>query len=112
MSDAMAKTEELPDLTQHHSLMAEVLRKNPAIFARLRSASTPLNVMLSRCIRTGIDNPGAPQCGSDGVVAGDADCYGVFRELFDPVLAGRHPYVDVAGVRHASDLDRAKVRDT
>mmetsp|Transcript_77122 Transcript_77122/g.223171 ORF Transcript_77122/g.223171 Transcript_77122/m.223171 type:complete len:939 (+) Transcript_77122:112-2928(+) len=78
---------ELPDLGSHHSALADVLKQRPALYGEVRERTTARGVGLARCIKTGIDNRGHPMVKTIGLVAGDADCYDVFRELFDPVIA-------------------------
>merc|ERR1719215_482617 len=104
--------EELPDLSAHHSLMAEVLRKDPSIYDRLRLQVTSLDVTLARCIKTGMDVPGHAFLRNLGIVAGDAECYDVFQELFDEVIKLKHPDLDPARVRQLSDMDPRKVCNT
>ena len=41
-------------------------------------------------IQTGVDNPGHPFIYTVGCVAGDEESYEVFKDLFDPVIDGRH----------------------
>ncbi|CAK0894238.1 unnamed protein product, partial [Prorocentrum cordatum] len=77
---------ELPDLSQHHSATAQVLRARPDIFAQLRGRRTKLGVGLARCIKTGMDNRGHQLVRSLGAVAGDAECYDTFAPLFDALL--------------------------
>jgi len=103
--------EEMPDLTGHHSLMCDVLRKDPTIYPRLRGLRTKAGTSLARCMKTGIDNKGHPMTKTIGIVAGDAECYNLYRELFDPLICLRHPgYEPAQG--HPTDLDHTKVCDT
>jgi len=80
---------DLPDLSRHHSLMAEVLTSDPAIYVRIKDLRTPLGVSLARCIKPGMDNPGHSFFRVIGAAAGDAHCYDVFQALFDPILLAR-----------------------
>jgi creatine kinase len=82
--------ENLPDVSRHHSVMADVLRENPSIYGLLRNKQTSLGVTFAKCIKSGIDNPGHEALKRVGVVAGDEECYDVFRELFDPIIDARH----------------------
>lgn len=79
--------ERLPDLSRHKSAAAEVLRQDPTIYERLRDKRTALGVSLGRCLKVGIDNPDAL---IPGIIAGDAECYDSFQELFDSVLRRCH----------------------
>ena len=46
-----------------------------------------------------------------GMVAGDDECYELFRELFDPVISARHNgYAPDA--KHPTDLDVNKLSNT
>jgi len=99
----------MPDLSLHHSSMAEVLKENPTIYARLRPLTTVNGVSLAKCIKTGVDNQGHPMIKTVGLVAGCADCYEVFREVFDPVIQKKYPAIKVAEVKHPTDMDCSKV---
>jgi len=96
----------MPDLSMHHNLMADVLRRDPSIYDVLRKRCTRLGVTLARCIKAGVDVAGHPLLRTVGLTAGDAECYDVFWELFGSVIDIRHG-LKVAGgsPRHArSDL--------
>eukprot|EP00927_Polykrikos_kofoidii_P072619 TRINITY_DN68721_c0_g1_i1.p1 TRINITY_DN68721_c0_g1~~TRINITY_DN68721_c0_g1_i1.p1 ORF type:complete len:1415 (-),score=218.75 TRINITY_DN68721_c0_g1_i1:288-4532(-) len=101
--------ETLPDLSEHHSMLATVLKNDPSIFTRLRTLATLSGVTLAKCIKTGIDNKGHPMIRTVGLFAGDDECYEVFRELFDPVIAQKHPNCDVTAMRHVTLLDDTRV---
>lgn len=89
---------ELPDLSKHHSTLADVLKKKPGLYATLRERRTGLGVGLGRCVKVGIDNCGHSMVKTMGIVAGDEECYETFRELFDGTIE-RH--LDIGGpVRH------------
>jgi len=95
--------DQLPDLQKHFSTLADVLKGDPTIYQRIRGRRTSLSVGLGRCIKVGIDNRGHQLVRTMGLVAGDEECYVIFRELFDAVmqkhlerplgrpLDGRHP---------------------
>ncbi|KAJ8280711.1 hypothetical protein GJAV_G00058060 [Gymnothorax javanicus] len=80
--------EEYPDLSQHNNHMAKALTKE--VYGKLRDKSTPSGFTLDDCIQTGVDNPGHPFIMTVGCVAGDEECYEVFKDLFDPIIADRH----------------------
>jgi len=89
---------DLPDLAAHNTFLTDVL-KDPAnlnedgsskIWAALKDKETKLGVKLSHCLKTGIDNPGHPQIKTVGLVAGDEESFELFKDLFDPVISGRH----------------------
>eukprot|EP00931_Biecheleriopsis_adriatica_P061262 TRINITY_DN36829_c0_g1_i1.p1 TRINITY_DN36829_c0_g1~~TRINITY_DN36829_c0_g1_i1.p1 ORF type:complete len:1780 (-),score=395.79 TRINITY_DN36829_c0_g1_i1:42-5381(-) len=82
--------QEMPNLQRHHSLMADVLVADPDIYTKLKDVRTDLGVSLARCIKCGVDNQGHRLCKTVGVTAGDAQCYDVFRLLFDPIISARH----------------------
>jgi creatine kinase len=81
---------ELPDLSGHHSVLVDALKKSPGLYTTLRGRRTHLGVGLARCIKTGMDNRGHPMIKALGLVAGDGECYECFRELFDVVLQQSH----------------------
>lgn len=81
---------QLPDLQGFHSVAALVLRENPDIYRRLRKKSTGLGFSFAACIKPGMDDRGHPSAQPAGLIAGDAQCFEVFRELFDPVIRRLH----------------------
>uniref|UniRef100_A0A8C7TQR7 creatine kinase n=1 Tax=Oncorhynchus mykiss TaxID=8022 RepID=A0A8C7TQR7_ONCMY len=80
--------EEFPDLSLHNNHMAKVLTKD--MYKKLRSKSTPSGFTLDDCTQTGVDNPGHPFIMTVGCVAGDEECYDVFKDMFDPIISDRH----------------------
>jgi len=90
---------ELPDLSKHCSLCADVLKDNPEMYQELKDRQTATGVSLARCIKTGIDNRGHPCLKSIGAVAGDAECYQVFSPLFEKLIEGRHGKVPAAHMK-------------
>ena len=46
-----------------------------------------------------------------GIVAGDEECFEVFKELFDPIISARHNGY-AADAKHPTDLDVSKLSDT
>jgi creatine kinase len=90
---------QMPDLSKHTNYMSEVLRANPEIYNKLKNRVTSTGITLAKCIKTGVDNPGHPNIKTVGMVAGDEEAYTVFKELFDPVIAGRHNGYPANGVQ-------------
>jgi len=100
--------QDLPDLGSHHSLVAEILRKDPAIYDRLRNEKTSRGVCVQQCIKPGIDCPGHELVKVAGVFAGDEESYTKFRDVFDPVISLSHPGWE-AGNSHVSEADPSKL---
>merc|ERR1719313_2800142 len=50
----------MPDLSEHNSIMADVLKSNPSIYDALKNKKTEMGVTLAQCIKAGIDNKGHP----------------------------------------------------
>merc|ERR1719253_211854 len=98
----------LPDLSEHHSIMADVLKHDAGIYEALKGRLTENGVTLAQCIKTGMDNRGHAMIRTVGMVAGDEESYETFRELFDPVIALRHGGYS-AGSAHETDLDVSKL---
>ena len=46
-----------------------------------------------------------------GLVAGDEECFELFKEIFDPVISARHNGY-AADAKHVTDLDITKLSDT
>merc|ERR1719421_1658357 len=103
--------DKMPDLSGHHSIMADVLKKNPAIYDKLKGKRTQKGVTLSACIKTGMDNKGHPMIKIVGMTAGDEDSYEGFKELFDPVIDIRHGGYK-PDAKHPTDLDVSKLSTT
>eukprot|EP00435_Cladocopium_sp_Y103_P025029 s3024_g6.t1 len=82
--------EELPDLSRHFSLAAEVLKADRNLYEQMRSLKTSGGVGFAKCIKTGMDNRGHPMIKAVGAVAGDAECYDTFQPFFDQLLAHCH----------------------
>lgn len=80
---------EMPDLSRHHSVMAEILTADPTIYQQLKDLRTPLGVSFARCIKPGVDTVGHSFFKMIGAAAGDEYCYDVFAKLFDPIIARR-----------------------
>ncbi|CAE8587288.1 unnamed protein product, partial [Polarella glacialis] len=78
----------LPDLGGNLSPAAEVFRRDPWIYLRLKDLRSAGGFGIARCVKPGFD---APRGGGLGAVACDASCYEVFWEFFGPVLKLCHP---------------------
>jgi creatine kinase len=98
-----------PDLSKNFTLMAEVLKNDDSIYDELKRVTTENGVSLAKCIKTGIDNPGHPMIKTVGAVAGDAECYEIFKGFFDPLIKVSHRGGKFAEVGHTTDLDYTKV---
>lgn len=105
----------MPNLSKHHSSMANVLKEDPGIYGQLRERQTALGVGLGRCVKVGFDNRGHALVRTVGLVAGDAGSYETFRELFDPAMArqlGRLPERQPTDLGHGGGLSVARVDGT
>merc|ERR1719161_1370183 len=91
--------------------MADVLRNNEQLYERLYAKQTSLGVSFADVIKPGLDNKGHPMIKTVGMVAGDAECYDVFKELFDKVIDIRHGGFP-ADAKHSTDLDYSRVSST
>jgi len=104
-------SEPIPDLSEHNSVVACMLREDPSLYNSLQDVRTPLGVPLAQCIKTGIDNRGHRMIKTSGLIAGDEDCYDVFSKVFLPVISKWHENVS-RDVKHFHDVDLRKVIDT
>jgi len=77
--------DQLPDISHHYTMLATILRRDPDSYHRMKSSQTSFGVSLARCIKPGIDTRGHAMIKTVGAVAGDAECYKVFEELFVPL---------------------------
>jgi len=100
---------ECPDLSKHNSFFSENM--TPELYNKLKDKKTKLGVNLGTCIKTGVDNKGHPMIKTCGIVAGDEECFEVFKELFDPIISARHNGY-AADAKHPTDLDVSKLSDT
>jgi creatine kinase len=108
-TDACPET--MPAFTGYHSLMADVLKNDKDLYDRLRTMTTPSGVTLAKVIKPGMDNKGHPMIKTVGMVAGDAQCYDVFKDLTDKVISMRHGGFS-ADAKHITDLDFSKISYT
>lgn len=77
-----------PDLYKHSNWMSRVLTKE--MYGRMIARKTKNGISFDEVIQTGVDNPGHPFIMTVGCVAGDEECYEVFKEFFDAVISNRH----------------------
>jgi len=98
----------LPDLTQHHSIMADILRKEPYMYENLRNETTALGVTFAQCIKSGVDCPGHELVKVAGAFAGDEESYDRFQEFFNPIIAALHTNW-APGSCHPSDGNPGKL---
>merc|ERR1712080_292223 len=96
----------IPDLSEHHNYMGEVLCEKPEIYEQLRTVRSKGSVTLARCIKTGVENPAEFFEKPAGLVIGDLDCFRCFHALFDPVLQKLHEdYKDDSDQKHNLNID-------
>jgi len=101
---------EMPDLSKHFSIAADVLKKNTSLWATLKDAKTKSGVTFAKCIKPGMDNKGHPMIKTVGVVAGDEESYTTFGDLFDRVIDIRHGGWK-ADAKHPTNLEWSEVSD-
>jgi creatine kinase len=97
-----------PNLTDHQSIAAKILKSNPGMYDKYKHKKTSLGVSLAKCIKTGIDNKGHPHIEICGLVAGDEESFEVFSDIFDKVIEQRHNGY-ARDAKHPTDLDLSKV---
>ena len=102
----------LPDLSKHNSIATEVLRAQPEI-EQLANLRTSMGVSLAQCIKPGVDCPGHPMVKVAGAFAGDGECYSLFQQFFDPLVASLSLKGSVRsgadGATHPLDGDVTKI---
>merc|ERR1712212_800840 len=64
--------DKMPDLSNHSSFFADVMKANPGLYDKLKTKNTKL----------GVDNKGHPMIKTVGAVAGDEESYELFRDFF------------------------------
>jgi len=102
---------EMPDLKEHNSVMADIMKKKPELYGQLKDKKTAMGVGLAKCIKTGMDNKGHHMIKTVGLVGGDEESYTLFKDLFDPVISDRHNGFAADAV-HPTCLDLSKVHTT
>jgi creatine kinase len=102
---------ECPDISGHSSFMTDVLKRDPSLYAKLAPLKTKLGVTFGQCIKTGMDNPGHPHIKTCGIVAGDEECWTLFKDIFDPVISDRHNGYPADG-KQPTNLDIEKLSKT
>jgi creatine kinase len=81
----------LPDLSEHCSLVAQVLRESPSVYESLRKVRTAQHgIGLASCIKPGMDERDSASEPFPGLAPGDAECFEKFASVFDPVIKGVH----------------------
>merc|ERR1711962_1939454 len=100
--------DKLPDLSNHSSFFAEVMKANPGLYDKLKTKNIKLGVTFGHCIKTGVDNPGHPMIKTVGAVAGDEESYELFKDFFDPVISARHGGY-AADAKHPTDMNPANL---
>jgi creatine kinase len=95
-------------IAKHANVMSKHLTED--MYNRLKDKTTSNGITLDKCIKTGIENPGHPTIATVGMVAGDAESYDTFKELFDPVIDERHGGYP-PDAKHPTNLDLSQVID-
>lgn len=76
------------------------------MYERLYPLKTANGVTIDKCIQPSVDNKGD----IIGLVAGDPECYEVFKELFDALIDEKHGGFKPTDKHPAPDLDVSKLR--
>jgi len=100
--------DDFPELSKHNNFMQRVL--TPELYAKYRDVVTPNGCTFDQCIQTGVDNPGHPFIMTVGCVAGDEECYDVFKDFFDPIIDQRHGGYKPTDM-HKTDLNWEGLKD-
>lgn len=95
-------SEDYPDFTGHHSLLAKYCTHE--VYKKLRDVHTSSGYTIDRAIQNGVDNPDFHV----GILAGDEECYTVFADLFDKVIDEYHNGFKTTD-NHKTDLDPTKI---
>mmetsp|Transcript_43793 Transcript_43793/g.103517 ORF Transcript_43793/g.103517 Transcript_43793/m.103517 type:complete len:959 (-) Transcript_43793:241-3117(-) len=101
----------MPDLSVHKSIAARRLCASPSLWSELRTKKTPLGVGFAACVKPGIDDP---KTSSSGLVAGDADAYAAYADLFNLVINDLHRCGPGSGqaFEQPVDVNTAKLSNT
>eukprot|EP00920_Eleutheroschizon_duboscqi_P026661 GHVT01065451.1.p1 GENE.GHVT01065451.1~~GHVT01065451.1.p1 ORF type:complete len:394 (+),score=73.89 GHVT01065451.1:78-1259(+) len=105
---ASAAAVAMPNLSDHHSVMADILKKDQALFKQMSALKTSSGYTFANVINTGVQNKGHPHIKTVGAVVGDEECVRVFRPFYEKVCAIRHNHPE--GALHTTDLDVSKLK--
>lgn len=89
-------------------LRRRALRVKPDSYHRYKGLTTGMGVPFARCLKTAVDIKGEFGTKFCGIIAGDEECYSLFREVFDPVIEMRHDFP--MGKKHVTNWDVEAVR--
>ena len=96
----------LPVWTEKHkSLMSKVLTQD--LFDKLKDVKSPSGFTLSNVIQTGVETPHL----GVGAVAGDEECWELFKDLYYPIIEGWHKYNPTTSTQ-PTDLDPEHITQT
>lgn len=107
---------DFPDLCDRNNLLAHHL--SPRMYSHLVNHVTSTGWTLDSVIQVGVDKEGCDEW-DPGIVAGDADCYDVFGELFDPIINHIHSCdshvigksaVETGGIQGISSISQVKIK--
>ena len=93
--DLVARHPDYPNLCDGASLLARHL--SPLLYAQLIDRTTSSGFTLNDVIQVGVDQEGCGTQAGPGIIAGDAECYDVFHELYQPVLLDLHSTCQMEG---------------
>ena len=107
MTFASESLGDMPDLSAHTSLLAQVLKDDPSIWDTYKDVATSGGITFAKCIKPGLEN-----FYGDGVglIAGDEECYTTFGPAFDAVIAKRHGGYAADAV-HKTGMDVEAIAD-
>ena len=88
---------DFPNFCEGASLLAKHL--SPLLYAQLIHRTTSSGFTLNDVIQVGVDQEGCGTLVGPGIVAGDPECYDVFRELYQPILLDLHSTCQMEGGR-------------
>lgn len=96
--------ENFPTYTTHQCMVRKHLTLE--MYERLYKLVTPNGVTVDKCIQPSVDFTGK----ITGLVAGDEECYTVFKELFDAVVDDHHRGFGPNDKHPAPELDASKLK--
>ncbi|XP_078085872.1 creatine kinase M-type-like isoform X2 [Mustelus asterias] len=103
----LSAEEEFPNLAKNQTYMAEILTIK--MYKRLRGRATQSGFTLDDVIQPGVENSEHSCTRTVGCVAGDAESYTVFMELFDPLIELYHRDYQQSRM-HRNDLNSENLK--
>lgn len=93
-----------PNTCENKTLMAKYL--TPELYKQYWSIETAFGFSFDHLVQSGIDVPQFSNC---GFIAGDEDCYDIFNDFTDPIIAEKHNGFSRGVHQHVTRIDPSQL---